>query len=194
MNFKALAEFTGLSSKAVKYLADEGILIDPLQEHNIFFMQDLAKIWGKPQFIKLQTARYNTAKRARIVFSAGLDKVESYALHRWLAHYADRDEKITLHVSQVVDETMQYLNLPVVIKPKVTATAYKMRQKARNLVYRHKENLVEAVNAITQPKKSRHEKRLSAQHAARLNTTSTPVTQNDIFGWYPANTSVKGNK
>jgi len=160
MDIKDTAEKTGLNQAAIKYLTKNKVISVAISDNDMHFMVTLAQIWGKPEFVKLQVSRYNTSSRARLVMTAGLNRIESRLLSRWIGHYVDRDDaedyKVSLHIEQVTDEALNYLGINQKMRNSVRATARKMRTKARNLYYRYsRTELVEIMKVLAQHKKSR---------------------------------------
>lgn len=180
MDIKAIAIETRLSVKMLKYFQRENIIDELMTSEQKYFLVHIAKIYAKPEFIRLQVARYNPTKRARLVFGADLNPIEACILSRWLGHYADKG--YNLSVELVVAEVMAFKKLPESKKAYVTETAYKMRQKARNLVYRNGTGaLIEKATALTDPQKARLKKLEKARKSKQ--SASSNFRQNDIFGY-----------
>ena len=180
MNIKALAIEYGLTAKMLRYFQKHGIVNDELTAEQSYFLKHISLIYDKPEFIKQQVARYNTTKRARLLFGADLNTIEACVLSRWLGHYSDTDYSFNLSVESVVAEIMEYKSLPKSKKQYVTDVAYRMRTKARNLVYRNNSGqLVEKAKSLTAPKKARHRKEEKARKYRRPKNFS----QNDLFGY-----------
>ncbi len=165
IDYTKLAEHTGLKQKVLKFFVKYNIISEPLTDDHMFFLDTVKELWGNTEFIKLQFADFNTSARCRLVFGSGLNKIESYIIHRWLGHYADREGKYNLTVRQVVDETLTYLQLPESMRQSVTGTACQQRKRARNLVYRN-ENIVQAAKALVEGKRQRLSKKTASRNAS----------------------------
>lgn len=176
MNYKALSDMTGLTQKAIKVLERKGVVSEDLTEEHLFFMTNLAQIWGDEELIRLQLSRHNAIRRAKVVFGAGHNRWERAIISQFLKHYSSRDEdKANLHVSTVVDEIMTYYNFPVAFRKHVTDTAYKLRRKICNLIYR-KIELREIGEILTEGKKRK------TKTAVKTWTKASQERQNAIFG------------
>jgi hypothetical protein len=182
MNHKSLAIEYGLTVKMLRYLERETVIGGDLSSEQKYFLSQIAIIHSKPEFIKLQIARLNTTKRARILFGADLNSIEACVLSRWLGHYSDTDYTYNLTVKSVVAEVMEYKKLPVCKTQYLTDVAHRMRTKARNLVYRNNTGqLIEKAKALTSPRKVRNQKKEEARRKRRQ--VGIMCTQNDIFGY-----------
>ena len=182
MDMKLLANQTGLPIKALRLFEKESIVNEDITPEQQYFLVQIVKIFSNTEFIKLQIAKFNTTKRARILFGADLNSIESCILDRWLGHYATRYDKLNLSVKLVVEEVMFFKSLPEKRRPYVIKVAYRMRQKARNMVYRNENGvLVEKAAALTLPQKTRQAKQEKIRKGK--GRTSTQFTQNDLFGY-----------
>lgn len=179
MNVKALAENSGLNVKAVRFLEKMGLIADPLSEENLYFMQWLAVIWKKEEFIRLQVANLSMSRRVRVLFGAGYTKTECYMIHRMLAHYSDKEDgdSAPLHLSQLVDEVIGYYNLPKTTRHELTAKAYQLRKRICNMRYKNP-NLVEIAKTLTTTRKPKP--KLTGPKGG--SPQQQQFCQNDIFG------------
>lgn len=180
IDYVKLSEHTGLKQKVLKFFVKKQLIGEHLTEDNMNFLSAIKALWGNSEFIKLQFADYNTSARSRLVFGAGLNKIESYVLNRFIGHYADREEKFNLSVRQVVDETISYLQLPESMRQSVTDTSYEQRKRARNLVYRN-ENITLAAQALVTGKRQRLTKKIVSRNANNRRPSEIEVRKN-IFG------------
>lgn len=176
MNYKAISDMTGLTQIAIKTLEKKGVISSDLTEEHLYFMQNLSKIWGDEELIRLQLSRHNAIRRAKVVFGSGHNRWERAIISQFVKHYSNRDEdKANLHISTVVDEIMTYYSFPVAFRKHVTDTAYKLRRKVCNLIYR-KVDLREIGEILTDGKKRK------PKTAVKSWTKANQERQNAIFG------------
>jgi hypothetical protein len=187
MDLSTISQKAGLNQAAIKYLQKNGVISAPPTDYDLHFMVTLAQLWGKPGFVKLQVSRYNTSSRARIVMTAGLNRIESHLLSRWIGHYVDRgdaeDYKTSLHIEQVTDEAMTYLGINPQMRNGVAASTRKMRTKARNLFYRYERTeLIEVMRALTEHKKSRKPAKKSQERAVAASAEQRRKAMENLLG------------
>jgi len=176
VNYKGISELTGLSQKAVKRLEIRGVISEPLQEEHIHFMQTLRIIWGDEDLIRQQLSVHSSTRRAKMIFGAEYNRWERWIVTRLLNHFSDREEtKFNLHVEQIVDECVNYHNLPDGMRKVVTNSTHKIRRQINNMRYRNI-TLKEISERLTSPKKLRPKARNTTSKAFELKR------QNVIFG------------
>ena len=179
MNMKALAQDTGLNVKTIRFLETMGLITDPLQEEQLYFMQWLAVIWKTEDFMRLQIANLSMPRRARLLFGSGYTKPERYMIHRILGHFSDREDGGTmpLHIKNLVTEAMCYYRLPETARHDLTVKAYKLRKRICNMRYSNPD-LVAIGKSLTQLRKPSTTKTTKAQSARQRQ-----IGQNEIFGY-----------
>ncbi len=176
MDIKTLAKDTGLNVKTIRFLEKMGVIAFPLTEDSWFFMHSLASIWKCEEFMRLQIANLSMPRRVRLLFGSGYSKPERYMISRLLGHYADKEDggTYTLHIKQLIDETICYYNIPESTRNELTVTAYKLRKRICNMRYSNP-NLVEISKALTGLRKPKPSKPKSPP--------KKQFSQNDIFGF-----------
>lgn len=177
MNYKGLAEISGLPQKTIKHLEKRGIVTEPLNEEQIFFMQQLHRIWGDEELIRQQLSTLSEPRKAKVVFGAGYNKWQRWIVSRLLKHFNEREQsKFNLHLEQVVDECMHYHKLPKSMHPIVNNCAHKIRRKINNMRYRNME-LKDISERIIEGKKPKR------KTVTPTRSLFNQVGQNEIFGY-----------
>jgi hypothetical protein len=183
LNYQTVGKAVGLPPVAIRYLKEQKIINDDLDDVQMFFMQSLATIFGTHTFIKLNSAALNHKERAKILFTAGHNKIESYIINRLMTHYAENEAKnkrSKIYISQIVDEVLSYYKIPVSKRHDITTIAHEMRRKVCNMRYRRDESLDEITSHLTKYKKIR--KNLTKSHS-NGRTAEMQRKQNEIFGY-----------
>lgn len=178
MDYKWLAETTHLSQKAIKRIEKKGLISDPLTDEHLTILDAISRIWGDEELIRMQIGTLNPTRRAKLIFGAGHNKYERYIINRILGHLSNREEsKMNLHISQVVDEVLSYYKLPEKMRDNITKSAYDLRRKINNMVYRNIE-LKEISNRLIHGKKPKPK-----VDSPNKRTPADQARQNDIFGY-----------
>lgn len=190
IDYKKMGKDFNLPPVVIKYLEikeilDKKIIDNILNDDQYFFLLSLASIFGSHQFIKLNVAALNHKERAKVLFSAGHNKIESYIINRLMTHYAENDAKNKrgkIYISQIVDEVFTYYGITDTESKRyeITSTAYKMRRKVSNMRNRRDESLDEITAHLTKYKKVRKNKPISNGNGR---TAEMQRQQNEIFGY-----------
>jgi hypothetical protein len=183
LNYKAVGNDVGLPPVVIRFLKERQIINDDLDDVQMFFMQSLASIFGSHTFIKLNTAALNHKERAKILFTAGHNKIESYIITRLMTHYAENEAKNKrgkIYISQIVDEVLSYYKIPVSKRHDITTIAHEIRRKVCNMRYRRDESLDEITSHLTKYKKVRKNKHINNESGR---TAEMQRKQNEIFGY-----------
>lgn len=173
LNCKLTAACTGLKVKVVALLHKANMISDPPTAEEITALKWLAKHWGSEVLIKSMLAGKSRSRRARILLTGGLGKVESFILVRYLDALLSGTR---VQFLQVCQEAHEFYKIP--LNDTLKHMVRQMRSKAYR-IYRNPDEITRALS--DDPRIQRKQRR--KDDAARAKERERQARQNDIFGY-----------
>jgi len=130
MNLKEAAELVDLPRSIVERLHKDGMIDDPVSDHDLKGLAIIAFVRGRIWYLRRFLAPLPKRYKQKIIEEGGLSRAERYALSCYLN--AEAGERVS--IEDVVQRVHHHLKVRLTKKQivKIRATAYDIRRKRRS--------------------------------------------------------------
>lgn len=132
MNLKQAAkQYQPVPLKALKRMADEGLVTDPLDEKDQHALQLLSRLWADEWYVARMNMSFKSDKRALMLAFPDFGKIERYILNSYLPDKFKKKSRVS--VKEVSERIREYFHIdyPEFKIKRIRQIAYNMLRSSR---------------------------------------------------------------
>lgn len=131
MNLEQAAHFQPVSLKALKRMAAEGLLTEPLGKEDQHALKLLSRLWADEWYVAQMNMSFKSDKRALMLAFPNFGKIERYILSSYIPK--EHESKIRVSVKDVVNNLRIYFHIeyPENKIKRIRQIAYNMLRNCR---------------------------------------------------------------